>query len=182
MNPTTKKIAYTGIFTALIAALTMLSIPLPGGGYVHVGDSVIFLAATLLPTGYAVIAAGIGSMVADLVLAPQYAVATLLIKALMALIVSLVMKRAKRRENIGNELKQTDVKRNENNRLLYAAAAFLAASLLMQVWYYVYELFLNDFHIESAFLHVILGFMQTVFSVPLGILLTKYVKKSYLKL
>jgi uncharacterized membrane protein len=156
-NAATKKIAYTGIFTALIAVLTMFSIPIPGGGYVHLGDGIIFLACLVLPTPYAVFAAGVGSMLADLTLGyTQYFIPTLLIKAAMALIVRLLTKR-------------------EDGRLRQLWA-FLAASMFMQIGYFVFELFINDFAVAGGILHVLVGLLQTVFSVPLGILLGKYVK------
>ena len=44
------------LFAAAIALATayLLHIPLPTGGYVHLGDTLIYLAACLLPTPYAV--------------------------------------------------------------------------------------------------------------------------------
>jgi uncharacterized membrane protein len=155
----TKKIAYAGIFTAMIAVLTMFAIPIPtGGGYIHLGDGIIFLACLILPTPYAVFAAGVGSMLADLIVpgGAQYAVATLLIKAAMALIVCLLTKREDER------LRQLSV--------------FFAASMFMQIGYFVFELFINDFAVAGGILHILLGLLQTVFSVPLGVLLAKYVK------
>ncbi|MDR2090701.1 MAG: ECF transporter S component [Clostridiales bacterium] len=155
----TKKIAYTGIFTALTAVLTLFSIPVPGGGYIHLGDGMIFLACAVLPVPYAVFAAGVGSMIADLSLGyTQYFIPTLLIKAAMALIVCLLGKNADK-----------DRKR---------VWVFLTASLFMQFAYFVYELFLNDFAVAGGVLHVFMGLLQTVFSVPLGVFLVRYAKKN----
>ena len=43
-NQKTKNIALTAIFAALVAALTMVHLPLPSeAGYVHFGDSMIYL-------------------------------------------------------------------------------------------------------------------------------------------
>ncbi|MDR3264319.1 MAG: ECF transporter S component [Clostridiales bacterium] len=161
----TLKIAYTGILTALIAGMTMLSIPVPGGGYVHVGDSLIFLAALILPMWYAVFAAGIGSAIADLIVpgAAIYAPATFIIKALMALIVCLLLRQSGKKKLFASA-----------KPVLGQAAAFWAASLFMQAGYFVYELFLNDFHIAGGIAHILIGLLQTVFSVPLGLLLSRY--------
>lgn len=69
------------------AATSMLVITIPGGsgGYVHLGDTVIYLAAALLPVPYAVAAAAIGAGLADVLLAPSWAPFTIAIKAVMAM-------------------------------------------------------------------------------------------------
>ncbi|MDR1939636.1 MAG: ECF transporter S component [Clostridiales bacterium] len=164
MNAATKKIAYAAVLTAMTAVMTTFSIGLPGGGYIHLGDAVIFLACLILPTGYAVFSAGAGSMIADLILAPQYAVATLIIKAVMALIVCLLFK---------SGIKPL----NDLKPVVKTAVIFLIASLVMQVLYFVYELFLNDFVVAGGVWHVLTGLLQTVFSVPLGVLTAKYSDK-----
>jgi uncharacterized membrane protein len=80
-----RRLAFGGLLTALIAALTAyvrISIP---GGYVNPGDAAIALAAALLGP-YAAIPAALGSALADLLGYPQYAAFTLVIKGLMGLI------------------------------------------------------------------------------------------------
>lgn len=56
------RMTITALFAAAIAVMTayLLHIPIPGG-YVHIGDSLIYLAASLLPLPYAVAAAAIGA-------------------------------------------------------------------------------------------------------------------------
>ena len=78
---------FTSLFAAIIfIATTYLKLPLPVMGYVHLGDSLIFVAATLLPCPYALTAAAIGAGLADVIGGfPQYALATLVLKALTAL-------------------------------------------------------------------------------------------------
>lgn len=95
MNTKSKTNIYTVAVTAVFAALTVvmtafLHIPSGiNGGYVHVGDAVIFLAAALLPTPYAVGAAAIGGGLADVVSgSPLWAPFTLVIKALLAFCLS----------------------------------------------------------------------------------------------
>lgn len=75
-----------GVLAAMVCvATTFLHIPIVGGGYVHLGDTVIYLAAALLPTPYAVAAAAVGAGLADLLVAPVWAPFTVVIKAVMAL-------------------------------------------------------------------------------------------------
>lgn len=87
-----KKIKYmslTGIFAALITLMTAYICHIPigiNGGYVHFGDAFIYLAAALLPRPYALAAAAIGGGLADLLTAPMWAPATILIKMAVALL------------------------------------------------------------------------------------------------
>lgn len=80
-------LVFAAIFAAAIAVTTayVLHIPLPTGGYVHVGDSLIYLAACLLPTPWAVAAGAIGAGLADLLTAPMWVLPTVIVKALICL-------------------------------------------------------------------------------------------------
>ncbi len=83
-----KYITMTGIMAALITIMTAYIFHIPigvNGGYVHFGDSLIYLAAVLLPTPYALAAAAIGGGLADLLTAPMWAPATIIIKMLITI-------------------------------------------------------------------------------------------------
>ncbi len=78
----------TGIMAALITIMTAYICHIPvgvNGGYVHFGDSLIYLAAALLPTPYALAAAAIGGGLADLLTAPMWTIATIIIKMLITI-------------------------------------------------------------------------------------------------
>ncbi len=78
----------TGLFAAMITIMTAYIGHVPvgvNGGYLHFGDSIIYLAAAMLPTPYALAAAAIGGGMADLLTAPMWAPATIIIKMLIAL-------------------------------------------------------------------------------------------------
>lgn len=82
---TLRYLCMSAVFAALIYIATAYLAPIPvGAGYVHLGDTFIFLCASLLPTPYAVVAAMIGGGLADLFVAPIWAPATLIIKGLTA--------------------------------------------------------------------------------------------------
>lgn len=88
------------IFAALFAALTFvatayLQIPIPvAAGYVHLGDTFVFLAALMLPLPYAIAASAVGAALADVVAAYfVYAPATAVVKALMVVAVWLVCRK-----------------------------------------------------------------------------------------
>lgn len=73
----------TALFAALVCITTAYIFHIPVGsnnGYVHVGDAIIYLAASILPAPYAMIAAGLGGAMADLLTAPVWAPATFIIK------------------------------------------------------------------------------------------------------
>ena len=81
------RLVTAALFAAAIAVMTayMLHIPIPTGGYIHIGDALIYLAACLLPLPYAVGAAAVGAGLADLLTAPMWVVPTLIIKAIVVL-------------------------------------------------------------------------------------------------
>ncbi|NLB91052.1 MAG: ECF transporter S component, partial [Clostridiales bacterium] len=66
-NQKIKKLTLGGALSALVLLFTYIfKIPVPAtGGYVHLGDGIIFLAAALLGP-YAAFIGGIGSALADL--------------------------------------------------------------------------------------------------------------------
>ena len=83
-----KYLTTAGIMAALITIMTAYICHIPvgtNGGYVHFGDSLIYLAAVLLPTPYALAAAAIGGGLADLLTAPMWAPATVIIKMLITI-------------------------------------------------------------------------------------------------
>ena len=62
-----RNMVYTGLFAALICLTTAFILHIPvGNGYIHLGDSFIYLAACMLPMPYGILAAAIGGSMADL--------------------------------------------------------------------------------------------------------------------
>lgn len=88
MDKKIKNLTVTGIMAALIALMTAYICHIPmgaNGAYIHFGDTLIYLAAALLPRPYAMAAAAIGGGLADLLTAPMWAPATVIIKMLIVL-------------------------------------------------------------------------------------------------
>ncbi len=88
MSRQVKNLTIAGIMAALIMIMTAYICHVPigvNGGYLHFGDSFIYLAAVLLPKPYALAAAAIGGGMADLLTAPMWAPATIVIKMLLVL-------------------------------------------------------------------------------------------------
>lgn len=85
----TLNIVIAALFAAMIAVTTaFVQIKTPTGGYVHLGDSMIYLTASFLPLPYAVAAAAVGGGIADLLVYPETIIYTVIIKALNAVFFS----------------------------------------------------------------------------------------------
>ena len=96
--------AITAMFAALITVTTAyIKIPAPLG-YAHAGDSMIYLAASILPGPFGFAAAAIGGGLADLLAGyPQWAIPTAIIKALNVLpffLIKLAIKNSPKIEKI----------------------------------------------------------------------------------
>lgn len=86
------RLVYTALFTALTTVATLvIQVPSPMSGYVNLGDAMVLLSAGILGPVYGTAAAGIGSMLADLLSGyAYYAPGTLVIKCLMAFVAAQV--------------------------------------------------------------------------------------------
>ena len=84
----TKKIVMSALLAALVCVATMIiRLPSPLGGYLNLGDGIVLLCGWLLSPVYGLLAAGIGSGLADILSGyVAYAPATFVIKGGMALL------------------------------------------------------------------------------------------------
>ena len=100
-NDNIRSLVYHSMLTAVIAMLTLFaSVPLPvgnGGAYLNAGDAAVYASAYILgPWGGAAVA-GVGSALADILHgSPVYVPATLVIKAAMAFICGMLLKKLRR--------------------------------------------------------------------------------------
>ena len=136
----TFKIVITALFAALICVATMLvQIPIPAtGGYANLGDGFILICAFLMHPAPAVCAAGLGSMLADILAGyVSYAPATLVIKAGAALIAALVYCRF-------------GMKHNGKSALIAMIFAGILAEAFMILGYFFYEAVLMGVGIAAA--------------------------------
>ncbi|NLB61910.1 MAG: ECF transporter S component [Clostridiales bacterium] len=157
----TKKIVLGGLFAALITLVTYLAIRIPGGsGYIHLGDSVIFVAAFVLGGLGSAAAAAVGSALTDIILGfAIYAPGTFVIKGLTALVAAMLMKAFKPKLRI---------------------LAILIASLIIPIGYFAYELsFITTF--EVAIVNIPFNLLQTTVGSIVGYALTIALEKTALK-
>lgn len=131
-------------FAAIIFVTTYflhINIPFSAGGYIHPGDTFIYLAACLLPTPYAAAAAAIGAAFSDAIAAPIYIPATIVIKAVLTLFFRSSGDRFVNRRNV---------------------IALFLAGLTGVAGYFLWETIL--FGIRTAAINVPLGLVQPVAS------------------
>ena len=81
-----KPLIISALFTAITVVLTsFVKIPI-GNGYIHTGDSIIYLASCILPFPYAIFVAAIGGALSDTLTGYAiYIIPTIVIKTLITL-------------------------------------------------------------------------------------------------
>lgn len=150
------------IRASMLAALTfiftiVIKIPSPIGGYLNLGDAVVLLSGAILSPLYAFLSAAVGSAVADLSAGFFiYAPATFIIKGLMALLVSFILKH----------------KRTALSRI----SAGLLAETVMISGYYVFEGFLYGFGV--SLINVFPNVLQGLVGLVIGMILIRFFKQS----
>lgn len=124
-------IILTGLMMAMIVVATMLIvIPSPfTGGYIHLGDAIIFLSVLILGWRYGAIAAGVGSALADLLVGyAVWAPWTLFIKGIMAAVMGIFILKAMQKQ--GRSILGVPV---------YQLIGMILAGCFMVAGYYVAE-------------------------------------------
>ncbi|MGI6203293.1 MAG: TIGR04002 family protein [Eubacteriales bacterium] len=150
-----RNIVLSAVFAAIIFVATAYLPRLPilggAGGYVHVGDTFIYLAASVLPLPYAMVAGAIGGALADALTGyVVWAPATFIIKALMAL-----------------PFHSTGTKIASPRNIIASAVS----GLVCTAGYYIYEaLLITSFAVAAASLpfNLIQGLISTVLFAAVG--------------
>lgn len=135
-SPKIIKTVIAALFTAIICVATFIvQIPSPAtGGYVNLGDCFVLIAGIYLGYGYGAVAAGLGSALADMLAGyPQYAPATFVIKALMAIFACLIFRTISKKSTV----------------LAKIIGAF-AAEAIMVIGYFAYEAVVLKYGIGAA--------------------------------
>ncbi|WP_176461797.1 ECF transporter S component [Anaeromicrobium sediminis] len=147
---TSKKLTLGGVMAALVLVGTMIiQIPTPTKGYIHIGDSMVYLCGIFLGPVYGALAAAIGSFLADALSGYMvYAPATFVIKGLDAFVVGIIYYKI---------VQEGD---SVPKRILGFLVAALLGGALMVGGYLVYESFLYKF--ETALLGVVGNITQVI--------------------
>lgn len=135
MRQNTKKWIMASLFAAMTTVGTMvIQVPTPTKGYIHIGDTIVYLGGILLGPVFGFLAAALGSFLAD-VFSPYviYAVPTFIIKGLDALMVGIIYRA---------------ISHSAKNVWFHIAAfsvAVLAGTTIMVGGYYIFESYLYGF-------------------------------------
>ncbi len=131
----TKFIVTAALLAAFSCVATMIiKIPTPTFGYIHLGDALVLLCGMILGPVYGGLAAGIGSMLADLFSGyAAFAPATLIIKALTAVIAALLFRGIRKLSVKGN---------TTTTSYLGLIISGAVAESFMVIGYFVFEIFL----------------------------------------
>lgn len=162
MRTKTQKIVLSALLAALAFAATLIiKIPSPFKGYINLGDCVVLTAGWILSPLYGFLAAGIGSMIADIYLGYMtYAPVTFVIKGLMAVLAHYIFK--------GLYKKTGD--------LWGSVISGLCAEVLMVLGYFVFEGFLYGF--IPSLVNIPLNGFQGIAGLITGVLLVNVLKKN----
>ena len=127
----TKKLIFSALFSALTFVATyVIKLPTPTMGYIHPGDAIVLLSGVLLGPIYGGLAAGFGSLLADLLGGYfTYAPATFVIKALTAVIATFLYK-------------EFQVFWKEGRKNISFIIAGVVGESFMVIGYFLYEIFL----------------------------------------
>ncbi len=162
MNTKTQKIILAAMFAALACVATMvIKIPSPLGGYINLGDCIVLLAGWMLSPIYGLLAAGLGSALADILSGyAAYAPMTFVIKALMAVAAFFIFKVLDKK--IGNTA----------SRIISGAVA----EVIMVAGYFVCEgIFMYGF--AASAVNIPANAIQGAAGLIIGVLLAKVFEK-----
>lgn len=155
----TKKIVLSALLAALVCVATMIiRVPSPLGGYLNLGDGIVLLCGWLLSPMYGLLAAGIGSGLADILSGyVAYAPATFIIKGAMALLVYWI------------------AKGQRTHPFTAKLVGGIAAEVVMVVGYLLFESFIYGF--VPSLVNVPANAIQGLAGLVVGLLLVRVFEK-----
>ncbi len=156
-----QQLIFTALFAAIVCIATFIKIPFPAQfGYYNLGDCFVMLSGFLLSPIYAAVAAGLGSALTDILSGyAQYAPATFIIKALMALAICI--------------MSQKLIKKPLISKLL----GYITAETILVLGYFGYESLILSYGIAAAG-NIIPNLMQGITGIALSIIILMAIKKN----
>ncbi len=151
------QIAAAALFASLVFVVTYAIPPITipaTSGYFNVGETVIYTAALIFGPLVGLLAGGIGAALADALLAPQFAVGTLVIKGLEGAIVGFLPSR---------------LHKVIPNRSVAATVAAVAGGLEMILGYFLYEQIVLGYPLAAALVEVPFNLVQMAVGLAVAI-------------
>lgn len=131
----TLKLVIAALMASMACVATMvIKIPIPAtGGYINLGDSIVLLSGVVLGPLYGGLAAGLGSALADLLGGyVAFALATFIIKALMAVVTGL------------------NIRTNPQKHIVNFVFASLISEIIMILSYFAFEATIMGYGLAAA--------------------------------
>jgi uncharacterized membrane protein len=150
------------VSAALMAAMTcvatvVIAIPSPVGGFIHPGDGFVILSGIILGPFFGGLAAGIGSMIADLILGySAYAAATLIIKCLAAITAVCIYR---------------ILHKSKKLKLIPLFAASVLGGVLITLGYFIFEGAILGLGFATAAMNIPFNLIQNGFGIVISVLL-----------
>lgn len=161
-----RKIVFSALLTAIVCVATfVVQIPIPAtGGYVNLGDCFVIISGFVLGGFYGALAAGLGSALADMLAGyMQYAPATFVIKAIMAVAAYYIFKALCKA--MGEKL--TIVSR--------IVSAFVA-EVIMVLGYFAYEAIILHYGLSAA-ASIVPNMMQGLVAIVASVIISAAIDK-----
>lgn len=159
------KLALAAVFAALVCVATLaLVISIPAtSGYFNLGETVIYIAALLFGPLVGAVAGG-GAAIADMIVAPQFALGTLIIKGFEGGIVGFLNKKLQQRTH---------------NRSLSTTVAVIIGGLEMVAGYFIYEQLVLGYPFAAALVEVPFNIVQMLVGLLVAIPITHIILRAF---
>ena len=154
MNPALK-IAVAAVFAALVFVATysfVVSIPATSG-YFNLGETIIYVVALIFGPLAGALAGGVGAMIADILLAAQFAPGTLIVKGFEGALVGFVNQKLHKRIS----------------RSLSATIAIIVGGLEMVAGYFIYEQLVLGYPMAVALAEVPFNLVQMIVGLVIAV-------------
>ncbi|MDF2907807.1 MAG: hypothetical protein K0R34_3128 [Herbinix sp.] len=149
------------VASALMAAMTcvatiVIAVPSPVGGFIHPGDGFVILSGIILGPFFGGLAAGIGSMIADLILGySAYAAATLIIKCLAAVTAACIYLALRKRKKL---------------KVIPVLVAGVISGVIVTLGYFIFEGTLLGLGLAAG-MNIPFNLVQSCFGIIVSVLL-----------
>ena len=156
------------VAAALMAAMTcvatvIIAVPSPVGGYIHPGDGFVILSGIILGPFFGGLAAGLGSMLADLILGfSGYAAATFVVKCCAAILSYFVFHLLHKKKNM---------------RIAPVICAAITGGVIVTLGYFLFEGTLLGLGFATALVNTPFNLVQNCFGIIVSVLIYPLISK-----
>jgi uncharacterized membrane protein len=163
-NPTkiALRLAIGAVFAGLVCVATMVfTVSIPAtSGYFNLGETVIYVSALLFGPFVGALAGGIGASIADMLVAPQFAIGTLVIKGLEGAIVGFLNKK---------------LFKNASKPNAGSIISIIVGGAEMILGYFVYEQLVLNYPMADALVEIPFNIVQMLVGLIVALIIVKII-------